>query len=454
MENEPQNSESQNQQPAVEPNAKPAEGQLSAEVPQHSMRNVFLGVSLVLILVATAGLWYWFAVYQKQTPVVQVQKTPIVKEDAKDLGKQIYFSTALTPTGQGSENYSTTITLFRYDGTTAKPKQITENNLKLSGTIFGATTSALYFDSASNSGSTIAEYNLSTKQTKILATSKSGRFNIARPSLSPDKSKLLYSEVCVTECGNNIDGSYSIVKVYNFKDGSINTLLEQRTPETIFTSVGEKWVTNDLVLLSGYCECDGIPPLKEMSLINVNTGVRTTVALESDLLVRTISISPDGKSIAYLALKLKNENESETTYTNYIKLKNILTGEVKTLNTSSNDFADQIYWRGNDALVFSSHQTTTVAAGPGGYYANGGTHSINAMSINSPADIQTILSDESQYGNSQVVYIDQDIVVLSENLSTSGNGTYLEKYTHYVYNFKTKTKEVIAKDTIRWNFLK
>jgi hypothetical protein len=418
------------------------------------MRNVFLGVSLVLILVATAGLWYWFAVYQKQSPVVTEEKTPIVKEDSKDLGKQIYFSTALTPTGLGSENYSTTITLFRYDGTTAKPKQITENNLKFEGTIFGATTTALYFDSYLNSGSTISEYNLSTKKTKILATSKSGKYNIVRPILSPDKTKLLYSEFCVTECGNDTDGSYSMVKVYNFKDGSIKTLLEQAGEQRVTSSIGEKWVNNDLIMLSGYCECDGLPPLKETVLINAVTGVKTSVTLEPTLYVKSVGVSPDGKLIAFVATNINDKDEENITFTSYIKIKNIETGETKTLNTSSKDFADQIFWRDNEGLVYSSHQTTKLSPGPGGYYADGGTHSINAMNINSPANIQTIISDESQYGNSQVVYMDQDIVVLSENLSTSGNGTYLEKYTHYVYNFKSKTKEVIAKDTVRWNFLK
>jgi hypothetical protein len=231
-----------------------------------------------------------------------------------------------------------------------------------------------------------------------------------------------------------------MVKVYNFKDGSIKTLLEQAGEQRVTSSIGEKWVNNDLIMLSGYCECDGLPPLKETVLINAVTGVKTSVTLEPSLYVKSVGVSPDGKLIAFVATNINDKDEENITFTSYIKIKNIETGETKTLNTSSKDFADQIFWRDNEGLVYSSHQTTKLSPGPGGYYADGGTHSINAMNINSPANIQTIISDESQYGNSQVVYMDQDIVVLSENLSTSGNGTYLEKYTHYVYNFKTKTK--------------
>ena len=433
MENEPQNIEEPKPQPVIEP---------VAQSTQHSMRNVVLGVSLVLIIAAIAALWYWFKVYQK--PVVTTNTpAPIVKEEEIETPKKsIFFYTAVT-------SGTATITLFNYDGATTAPKKVADSDSKIQGYMFGASNSKIYYDD----GKGLNEYDIATKQTKSLVDSRE-KFIFVRTSLSPDKSKILYNEICYSDCTANNPNPVGVVKIYDIKTSTITVALEDSNAVGTFKTIGERWINNNLILLSSFCECDGLPPQKQAEVYNIATGTKTTIALETSPVVKGVDISPNGKLIAYLVTVIATPDQQNTKYTSLIKVKDIESGDSETIITSSTQYTDRVFWKDNKTLVYSNHITDSVTAGPGGYYADGGTHNISSVSIKDPSTAKVITSNKSQYGDDEIGYIDEDILIISENNSINDKGVYKENFSHYVYNFETATKELIAKDTLRWTFLK
>ena len=415
-------------------------GQIFSQMPKHSHKSLIYGMLVgLLVVVIAGGAWYWFKVYKKPTPVVEVKTTETENQEPLQKLSSFYYSAKAKDS----------VALFMYNPNEETSKQIAFS-IASPENILGATDKVAYvLSSDSVDGFAIQEYDLSTKKFKVLIKPISSKYHIPRFLLSPDYENIVYSEICYSECDSKYGAEYShtVTKIFNLAEGSSKILYENRAPQYTFYKVVDKWVGEDQILLGGYCECDGLPPKEEIELVNVKTGNRVVVKLASGQVVRSLSLSPDGQTIAYTSFKLDTEEADTTTYTSYIKVQNIKDNETRTLKTSKAEYYDSINWSGGDRLVFTANSSTKVSSGLGGYYPENSESDLNFILVSSPNNQKTIGSNS---GFIEVKFVNEDLIVVSENQSKNVNNKYVEKYNQFIYNFQTETKTPVGQSTSPW----
>ena len=452
-ETKPEDSQAPVPEPTPEPTQAPMRGQISSQMPKRTKARLVAQTAVIVILILgiAGAVWYWFNVYQKPVATTNTP-APIVEEKEEIPQGNIFFLTHQAPTKEDVEQGNSSVTLFSYDGTTSAPKRISANNEKIKGEVFGTTATKLYYDNYEG----FYEYDIATKQSKELVKAQP-KFNFASLDLSPDKTKIVYSEICISECVDKSPNSVTNIKVYNIADRSVKTLSETSgTTETIML-VSDRWINNSLIVLTEHSEGGRLPSLKEVTLINTTSGLKTTVALDPKLYIRNVDVSPDGKSVAFTAVNIIEKGDDTYEYTAYLNIKNIESGKTETILTSNTEYTDRIFWKDNESLITTSTIEDTLSAGPGGYYAANGTYNFNLIPVNDPskAKVLTPGPNSPKYGNTDISYFDENIVVISENHSNSEpDGVYKPNHAHYVYNFKDNTNKLITKDAVRWQFIK
>lgn len=163
------------------------------------------------------------------------------------------------------------------------------------------------------------EYDATTKTTKALVTLKSKHI-FGGVKVSPDKTKLVYTDQCGFDCDDSGDFSNSttVIRMLNLQTLKQEDLFSEQGRAQGYKGVN-RWLDNNTVILRPRFEAtEGAQTIPEVELLDIETKKIAVFSLDPN--ARYFSAAANGTKIAYTTFTgdVKNQTHTSTLVIKYI----------------------------------------------------------------------------------------------------------------------------------------